>query len=103
MRFNESEINWDDAACIGVPVNYFYEPEVGSKDEKEILDEWYIRNASLWTDLRIIMMTVNVMVRSRLSSQEAAADMKQVETRNVDLDEAKVNDNVAAESRKSVA
>jgi hypothetical protein len=30
-------------------------------DEKEVLDEWYIRNASLWLDLRIIFMTAVIM------------------------------------------
>jgi Bacterial sugar transferase len=31
-----------------------------SPDEKEPLDEWYIRNASLWLDLRILFMTAIV-------------------------------------------
>jgi lipopolysaccharide/colanic/teichoic acid biosynthesis glycosyltransferase len=34
-----------------------------SPEEKEALDAWYIRNASLWLDLRIIAMTVNSFVR----------------------------------------
>jgi lipopolysaccharide/colanic/teichoic acid biosynthesis glycosyltransferase len=29
-----------------------------SPDEKELLDEWYIRHASLWLDLRIVVMTM---------------------------------------------
>jgi hypothetical protein len=33
-------------------------------DEKEKLDEWYIRNASLWLDLRIAVMTALMFVRS---------------------------------------
>jgi Bacterial sugar transferase len=33
-----------------------------TKGEKEKLDEWYIRNASLWLDLRIIMMTIKVVL-----------------------------------------
>jgi lipopolysaccharide/colanic/teichoic acid biosynthesis glycosyltransferase len=32
-------------------------------DEKEQLDEWYIRNASLWLDLRIIVMTAITFFR----------------------------------------
>src|SRR6266545_4037201 len=56
-----------------------------SKEDKEKLDEWYIRNASMWTDLRIIGMTLGLMLRSRLSSREAAADAHQVQSRNVDL------------------
>jgi hypothetical protein len=36
-----------------------------SPDEKERLDEWYIRNASLWLDLRIAVMTALMFVRGR--------------------------------------
>jgi hypothetical protein len=34
-----------------------------SPDEKERLDEWYIRNASPWLDLRIVFMTAIMFVR----------------------------------------
>jgi lipopolysaccharide/colanic/teichoic acid biosynthesis glycosyltransferase len=34
-----------------------------SPDEKERLDEWYIRNASLWLDLRIAVMTALMFFR----------------------------------------
>jgi hypothetical protein len=34
-----------------------------SPDEKERLDEWYIRNASLWLDLRIVFMTALMFFR----------------------------------------
>src|SRR5208283_3971406 len=34
-----------------------------SPDEKEKLDEWYIRDASLWLDLRIAVMTALMFVR----------------------------------------
>src|SRR6476659_10018357 len=37
-----------------------------TKEEKEGLDEWYIRNASLWLDLRIVMMTIKVVLRGRV-------------------------------------
>jgi lipopolysaccharide/colanic/teichoic acid biosynthesis glycosyltransferase len=36
-----------------------------TKGEKEKLDEWYIRNASLWLDLRIIMITIKVVLKGR--------------------------------------
>jgi len=52
-----------------------------TKEEKEKLDEWYIRNASLWLDLRIIMMTIKVVLRGRISSQEILADTKQCKAR----------------------
>src|SRR6266403_4630858 len=53
------------------------------KDQKEQLDEWYIRNASLWMDLRIIVATVNLMLKSRMSSEEAEADASQVQSKGV--------------------
>jgi hypothetical protein len=30
--------------------------------EKRELDEWYVHNASLWLDLRILVMTLRVMI-----------------------------------------
>jgi Bacterial sugar transferase len=33
-----------------------------SPSEKDALDEWYVRNASFWLDLRITMMTLRVMI-----------------------------------------
>ena len=54
-----------------------------TKEEKEKLDEWYVRNASLWMDLRIIMMTLRVVLRGRVSSQEMLADTEQVQSKNV--------------------
>ena len=53
-----------------------------TKEEKEKMDEWYIRNASLGLDLRIIMMTVKVILRGRVSSQEILADTEQVQRKN---------------------
>ena len=50
-----------------------------TKQEKEKLDEWYVRNASLFLDMRIALMTLAVMLRSRLSAQESSADVEQVQ------------------------
>jgi hypothetical protein len=57
-----------------------------TKEEKEKLDEWYVRNASLWVDLQIIMMTIKVILKSRVSSEEILADTEQVRSRNVALE-----------------
>jgi len=46
------------------------------------LDEWYVRNASLWLDLRIAMMTIKLLLRGRVSSQEILADTEQVQGKN---------------------
>lgn len=55
-------------------------------EEKDKLDEWYILNASLWLDFRIVAMTFRVMSRPRRQSiskdvgvavQRQAAPMKQ--------------------------
>ena len=57
-----------------------------TKEEKESLDEWYVRNASLSMDLRIIMKTLGVVLRGRVSTQEMLADTKQVQSKNVGLE-----------------
>jgi hypothetical protein len=53
-----------------------------TKEEKETLDEWYVRNASLWLDLRIAMTTIQLLLRGRVSSQEILADTEQVQSKN---------------------
>lgn len=58
-----------------------------TKEEKEKLDEWYIRNASLWLDLRISMMTLQLLSKSHVSSAETAADAEQVQSRNIGLED----------------
>ena len=57
-----------------------------TKEEKEKLDEWYVRNASLWVDLRIIMMTIKVILKGRVSSEEILADAEQVQDKNIGLE-----------------
>jgi lipopolysaccharide/colanic/teichoic acid biosynthesis glycosyltransferase len=52
-----------------------------TKDEKQKLDEWYVRNASLWLDLQIAMMTIKLLLRGRVSSQESSADTEQVQSK----------------------
>jgi lipopolysaccharide/colanic/teichoic acid biosynthesis glycosyltransferase len=42
-------------------------------EEKEVLDAWYIRHASLWLDLRIAMMTLHSLIRGDRRA-EAALD-----------------------------
>src|SRR5205823_2886166 len=42
-----------------------------SPDEKEALDAWYIRHASLWLDLRIIALTLRSFLRGDRRSEEA--------------------------------
>jgi hypothetical protein len=37
-----------------------------------------VRNSSLWLDLRIAMMTIKLLLRGRVSSQENLADTEQV-------------------------
>jgi lipopolysaccharide/colanic/teichoic acid biosynthesis glycosyltransferase len=54
-----------------------------TKEQKEQLDEWYVRNASLLLDLWIMMMTIKVLLRGRVSSQEISADTEQVQSKNI--------------------
>jgi Bacterial sugar transferase len=58
-----------------------------TKEEKEKLDEWYVRNASLWVDLQIIMMTLKLILKGRVSSEEILVDTEHVRSRNVGLGE----------------
>ena len=44
-----------------------------------------MRNASLWLDLKIMLMTLRIMSRSYLRSAEAAADLAQVQVKRADL------------------
>jgi lipopolysaccharide/colanic/teichoic acid biosynthesis glycosyltransferase len=57
-----------------------------SKEEKEKLDEWYVTNASLWTDFDIVMMTIKLILRGRLSAEESLADTAQVQNKNIGLE-----------------
>jgi lipopolysaccharide/colanic/teichoic acid biosynthesis glycosyltransferase len=57
-----------------------------TREEKEKLDEWYVRNASLWVDLQIAMMTIKVILKGRVSSEEILADTDQVRNRNIGLE-----------------
>jgi lipopolysaccharide/colanic/teichoic acid biosynthesis glycosyltransferase len=44
-------------------------------EEKEKLDEWYIRNASIWLDLRIVLKTIQIVLASaRRSSAPTVRD-----------------------------
>jgi lipopolysaccharide/colanic/teichoic acid biosynthesis glycosyltransferase len=56
-----------------------------TKEEKDKLDEWYIRNASLLFDSKILIATLELLLRTRLSATEAAADVEQVQNRNVEV------------------
>jgi hypothetical protein len=41
--------------------------------EKDALDEWYLRNACLWLDFRIILMTARVMIWGQRRPDDAPA------------------------------
>ena len=54
-------------------------------EEKEKFDDWYVQNASLGLDLKIMLMTVGFLLKGRASSREALADTIQAQTKNRDL------------------
>ena len=56
-----------------------------SNEEKEKLDEWYVRNASLWVDLQIALATIKVILKGRVSLAEISADTEQVRSKNIGL------------------
>jgi hypothetical protein len=55
------------------------------KEEKAKFDEWYVRNMSLWLELRIIMMTVQMMFKGHMSRAETSADAEQVQLKSAPL------------------
>jgi lipopolysaccharide/colanic/teichoic acid biosynthesis glycosyltransferase len=57
-----------------------------TKAEKEELDAWYIRHASLWEDLRIAAMTVKLLMTRGMASREASADAEQLKEKDVALE-----------------
>lgn len=59
-----------------------------TKEEKEQLDEWYIRNASLRVDLKIALRTLLVLMKFRMSSAEIAADSEQVRAKDIEIKQA---------------
>jgi lipopolysaccharide/colanic/teichoic acid biosynthesis glycosyltransferase len=56
-----------------------------TREEKEKLDEWYVRHASFPVDLRIAFATLRLMLGSRLSSRETAADAAQVQGKDLGM------------------
>jgi lipopolysaccharide/colanic/teichoic acid biosynthesis glycosyltransferase len=52
-----------------------------SKEEKEKLDEWYVRNATFWVDLMIVLMTIKMMMSQ--SPQESQADAQQIQLKRL--------------------
>jgi lipopolysaccharide/colanic/teichoic acid biosynthesis glycosyltransferase len=55
------------------------------KEDKEAFDEWYVRNASLWVDTRIALLTLRYLGRNYLGSAEASADLAQVQDKRANL------------------
>jgi lipopolysaccharide/colanic/teichoic acid biosynthesis glycosyltransferase len=47
-----------------------------SLEEKTALDEWYVRNASLWLDLRIIYLTLLYVFKGEGRSEAAIAEAR---------------------------
>jgi lipopolysaccharide/colanic/teichoic acid biosynthesis glycosyltransferase len=54
-----------------------------SKEEKEKLDEFYIRNASPWFDTQIAVMTLKLILKGRVAPEETVADAEQVQSKNM--------------------
>jgi lipopolysaccharide/colanic/teichoic acid biosynthesis glycosyltransferase len=57
------------------------------KEEKQELDEWYVRNASLWVDLQIAWKTLKLMLKTGVSDEEATADFEQVQGKKILLEQ----------------
>lgn len=42
-------------------------------DEKNVLDEWYVHNASFWVDFRIVMKTIGILLTGERQSPRPSA------------------------------
>jgi lipopolysaccharide/colanic/teichoic acid biosynthesis glycosyltransferase len=49
-----------------------------SAAEKDEFDEWYVRHASLWVDLRIILMTIRLILRGPRRLEQAVAQTRRM-------------------------
>jgi lipopolysaccharide/colanic/teichoic acid biosynthesis glycosyltransferase len=47
-----------------------------SAAEKDEFDEWYVRHASLWADLRIVLMTIRLILRGPRRLEQAVAQAR---------------------------
>lgn len=56
-----------------------------SKEDKEKFDEWYVRNASVTVDTKIVLMTFRILIRNCGGSAEALADIAEVKARQSSL------------------
>ena len=53
--------------------------------QKERLDEWYVRSASLSVDIRIALLTLLQLMKTRMSSTESIADTEQAKMKKIDV------------------
>jgi lipopolysaccharide/colanic/teichoic acid biosynthesis glycosyltransferase len=51
-----------------------------TREDKEGLDEWYVRNASLWLDIRIMAMTFRFAFQGERQSAAAFAGMQKAQS-----------------------
>ena len=51
--------------------------------EKDELDEWYVKNASIWVDFKVALKTARILIW-RARSEESAADLKELASRKMD-------------------
>ena len=47
-----------------------------TSEEKGALDDWYIRNATLWLDLRILALTIRFLFTGEKRSEQVVAEVK---------------------------
>jgi lipopolysaccharide/colanic/teichoic acid biosynthesis glycosyltransferase len=55
-----------------------------SPEEKGELDEWYIRNAGLWLDMRIVAMTLLILIRGDHRAEKTLAQAGATPSRQID-------------------
>jgi lipopolysaccharide/colanic/teichoic acid biosynthesis glycosyltransferase len=71
--------------------------------EKGVLDEWYVRNASLWLDLRIVVMTIRFLLVGRgVHSTDTLPVIHAVQTRRANNLQSRSETGVRSKPRYSV-
>ena len=54
-----------------------------TKEQKEKLDQWYVQNASPLLDTQITIMTIKMILKGRVSTEENLADKQQVQNKDI--------------------
>lgn len=72
-----------------------------TSDEKGALDDWYIRHASLWLDLRIVILTLRVLFTGERRSEQAVTEAYAVQQEAANVNRMVAYSRTQSERRRS--